>query len=914
MGREAETDRILRLLDACGDQPRALLIVGEAGTGKTHLLRAAGKAAGSRTRVLSAQGWEPESTQRFASLHQLLLPVLDELDTLPPSHRTALGPVLGPGEGGVPPDGAALRLAVLALVDRLAQEGRVLLAVDDIQDCDRDSMNVLLFVTRRLTNPAVTALFTARGQVPPPWVPGDLPVLPLGELPPGASARLLDAQPGAPTGRARLELLRRAEGNPSAIVELCRAGSSARREPGEAARVQQMFGPRMSALPHATQRALLYAATASPYEDLTTVMAAVGEHDLRVWTPAESAGLITIAGGRLTFRNPLVRMAALLTHSVRLRQRAHRELAALSGHSLHRARHLAAAAVGTDESVAMALEEAAVPGPRAVSCFDAARALEEAADLTPAGEDRARRLAKALFAASFVGEPEWVRDLYARFTREDHDPELRCAAVCAMSGALSALSLQREAFDLLLGVWQDTPPADPATAHAMAAVAMGIAAQSGLPEHRAQLPRLFDLAGRTARERGRRTRDDWFVAEFAQSDALASLETLARAGVELSSGTAGPPHEPAALRPGSSSGLLGLVTAALRAHHVDESDVCAELGRQALEPLRSRGAVGLLAWILPGQVESLLNLGRWAEAGRLIEEGGAHAAVHRLTRLGLDLEALGAILRALRGESVPEQEFPGSGWAAVSLDENRATQARMLRACGLTAMTLGDAEGAYRHLRSLFTDDCAPLDPFLSPRCVAEFAVAAQHVGRQHEAARVLEEVRRGLGPRPTTRMRLLMHHAAALVAEDTHAERHFRLATDDREGDRWPLERARARLHYAIWLRRRRRPREARVQLTIVVEVATRLGARHLAMVARGELRATGVPRRAAVSSPLTLSELTSQEQRIVRLAARGLSNREIGERMFLSPRTVSTHLYKVYPKLGISRRHQLRDLVPSD
>ncbi|WP_326769416.1 helix-turn-helix transcriptional regulator [Streptomyces sp. NBC_01591] len=257
-------------------------------------------------------------------------------------------------------------------------------------------------------------------------------------------------------------------------------------------------------------------------------------------------------------------------------------------------------------------------------------------------------------------------------------------------------------------------------------------------------------------------------------------------------------------------------------------------------------------------------------------------------------------------------QFIGPNWRSVSLDENRATHARMLRACGLTAMALGDGDSAFRHLRALFGDDGSPLDPFLSPRCISELAAAAQRVGRQQEAARILMDVRERQGPRPTTRMTLLMHHAAALVDDDAEPEHHFRLALVNPEAVKWPLERAQARLHYAIWLRRRRRPLEARTQLTAVLEVATRLGAGHLAASARSELRASGVTH--APASADRLAELTAQQQQIARLAANGLSNREIGERLFLSPRTVGSHLYNVYPKLGISSRHQLRDILLHD
>ncbi|MEV0736535.1 AAA family ATPase [Streptomyces sp. NPDC050549] len=858
MGGEADVDRILRGVDG----PRSLLVLGDTGTGKTRLLRIAGKEARERgARVLSARACPSEAQQPYACLHQLLLPVRDELDVLPTPQQRALRALFALTPDNVPPQGTVLSIAVLDLLAQLARTGPVLLTVDGLHDCDRASLAVLSFVTRRLTDPSVSVLFSAHGEAPPAGVPSDLAVLPLGPLSPRAAARLLDEQPGVPTGRARLELLRQAEGNPLAIIELCRAGE---RSGG----VQQMFAARLDALPEETRHALLYAAAALPQERLGTVMAALGSDDLRVWASAEAAGLITITEGRLAFCNPLTRTAAYHRQPAQLRRRAHLDLAAVSAHGPS---HLATATVGPDESVAAALEGASVRGDR----FAAARSLEQAALLSPLDHDRARRVAAALTAASDVGDPAWVRELYTAQGRVNRDPELMSAAACAMGGALSLQTFQREAFDLLLEVARQTPGSDGRTAFALAAVATGIARQSGLPEHRRQLG--FFL-GRVSEDGGQHT------------DVLASLKALA-------STTTGP------------SRSARLLTTASLAHLTDESDLCAEQFRQAGERLRAQGALGPLAWTLAAQVETLLGLGRWAEAESLIEEGLSYAAVHRWTRVEMDLEALGTTLDALRGESVPGTRFTGPNWRSVSLHENRATHARMLRACGLTAMVLGDGDSAFRHLRTLFTDDGDPLDPFLSPRCVAELAVAARRTGRRREAAHVLARVRRSQGARPTTRMTLLMHHAAALVDEDADPEHHFQLAVVNPEAARWPLERARARLDYAIWLRRRRRPLEARAQLTVVLEAATRLGARHLAESARGELRASGVAEAPASTDPLV--ELTAQQRQIVRLAADGLSNREIGEQLFLSPRTVGSHLYNVYPKLGVSSRHQLRDLL---
>ncbi|MGX1267878.1 AAA family ATPase [Streptomyces phaeoluteigriseus] len=936
IGREAEVERILRCVDVRDGRPQALLLLGEAGTGKSRLLRVAEEWAGERrTRVLSAQGWGAEEPQAFSSLHQLLLPVLGEVDALPEHQRVALRTAFGPAPETGPPEGSALRAAVLALLDRVARAGPVLLAVDDLQECDRDSADVLFFVRRRLTDQAVAMLFTARGEAPPAGIPADLPVLSLGPLSLAASARLLDAQPGAPTGRFRLDLLRQAQGNPLAVVELSRAtrGGTGPAPTGaelrQTSRIQQMCSARLGALPEATQRALLYAATALREEELTTVMDALGAQDLTVWVPAEEADLITIADGRVTFRNPLMRTAAYHRHAAKLRQRAHRDLAAAPGQTpAHRAWHLAAAAIGPDEAVAAALEEAATPAQRAEDCFGSAKVLEQAARFSARDDDRARRLAKALSAASDFGDPDWVRDLYAQFTQVNTDPELRCVAACAMSAALSLLSFQQEAFDLLMDVWRRTPPRSATTSFALAGIALGISRQSGLPGHRLQLPRLLDHATRAARaerercagEHGAReqcvreqcAREGGFFHELAGPGVLASLEAAVSVGIDPAA------HAGSALRvltaprsePLDGEGRQArLLATAWVAYNADESDLCAENYRQASALRGAPGTLGPRAWTLAAQVDTLVSIGRWSEAEAVIEEGRSDAAVHRLPRVDMDLEALHVTLRALRGDSVPEIPFTGSHWRSVSLDENRSTHARMLRACGLTAMVLGDADRAFRHLRALFGEDGSPLDPFLSPRCVSELAAAAQRIGRQREAARILRDVRERQGARPTTRMTLLMHHAAALVDEDGDPEHHFRLALVNAEADKWPLERARARLHYAIWLRRRRRPLEARAQLTAVVEVAARLDAPHLAASARGELRAAGVAD--APASPDRLAELTAQQQQIARLAANGLSNREIGERLFLSPRTVGSHLYNVYPKLGISSRHQLRDLL---
>lgn len=955
IGREEEAGRILRCLDVRSG-PQGLLMLGETGTGRSLLLRYAEESAAARgARVLSAQGWAGDESAPFASLHRLLLPVLDVPDLFPkdrwPATRTACEPGGGAGSqewsasagpqersaGEGPQERRALCGGTLALLTRLARTAPLLVAVDDAQDWDDASLDVLFSVRRQLTDQAVTMLFTARGEGFLSRVPADLPVLRLGPLPPGAAARLLDARPDAPRGRLRLELLRQAEGNPLAIVDLHRASRAGAGAPP----APPLFASRLDDLPEDTRRALLYASAALRDEELRTVMAALGTDDLTVWTPAEEAGLIGIADGRLTFGHPLMRAAAFHQQPAKLRQRAHRDLAAAEGQSpACRAWHRAAATIGPDEEIASALERAtAVHATSEGDHFTAAQALEQAARLSGNDMDRARRLAAAMAAASTLGDPEWVRDLYAEFSRVGRDPDLRCKAVCAMAAALSLLSYQREAFGLLLDLWRHSPPRTAATSFAFTALAAAITQQSGLPEHREELPRLLDHARRLARATPGPEEDG---AEnpapaaptgpenpapgqptaatepmpacefpgFTGPGVLAALDAYVSVGLDatprrVSVPPSGPLDGPAP--------LTRLLTQASVAYYTDESEQCAELYRQVSTVRDAQGTWGSRVWALPNHVDALIAVGRWPQAQALIDEGRSEAAVHRLPRVDMDLEALEVTLRALRGDSLPDIPFISSHWRTVSLGENRATRARMLRASGLHALALGDAERAFRHFRSLFGEDGSPLVPYLSPRSVGELAAAAQGVGRKEEAAHVLAAVRAGLGERPTTRMTLLMHHAAALVDETADPEHHFRLALVNPDGDTWPMERARARLHYAIWLRRRRRPLEARAQLTAVLEAAARLDARALADAARGELRAAGVADASAstLATVEGLAELTAQQHQIVRLAAGGLSNREIGERLFLSPRTVGSHLYNVYPKLGISSRHQLRDLL---
>ncbi|MEU9408806.1 AAA family ATPase [Streptomyces sp. NPDC048281] len=913
LGRDGEIERILRCATREPGTPQTLLLLGEEGTGRTALLRhVRDRATAEGVQVLAAHGWAEDPRPAHACLHQLLTPpVRAELAALPAALRRALTAVPAADD---PADEAEPHAAVAALLDRLAGAGPVLVCVDDADLCGPAFPEALFAAVRQLTGRALTVLLAARHEAALPGPPPGTETLRLGPLDGISAAALLDRQPAAPTGRHRLEILAQAAGNPLALVELGRGAPG----PAEAVRHAHVFGVRVDALPAGTRRALLYAAAAGPGGTVAAVMAALGTGDLTVWAPAEAAGLIALAEDRLDFRHPLARSAAYLGRPAGERQRAHRELARVAARPEARARHLAAATVGANAFVAAELEASAWrPG----DAVEAARALEQAARLSPRPPERARRLAEALTAAHTAGDPGWVRELYERIVQEGAEPQFGCAAAGALASALSHESAQREAFALLADASEHFPVVDRSLALALVGLAAGIAAQSGLPEHTAALPALLDRA-RQADASGRwRPATTGPLARLDTPYARRALAALVTAIARPRSATAAPPalarphhappapgHPHDAPSPGSPAPTAQAVLAAV-AHQADEADTDLGQSRTADERLRSARAFGLRGWSVLPFVDTLLATGRFAEAGGVIEDALTEAAMLRLPRLRADLETQALTVRALRGTLPPEPWFTPSVWRAVCLDENRATHARLLRARGLAAVTRGDMEDAWWQLSGLFTADGSPLHPFLSARAVAELAVAAQRTGRSAEALPLLERVAADQGDRPSTRMTLLLHHATALVGPDGEAERHFQLALVNHGANRWPWECAHVRLNYAIWLRRCRRTLEARQQLTAVLETAERLGAGALAAAAGSELRASGAA--PAPADAGLLEQLTAQQRQIVQLVARGLSNREIGERLFLSPRTVGSHLYNVYPKLGISSRHQLRDLV---
>lgn len=845
IGRDAELARIGQCL---GPGRRRLLITGGRGTGKSRLL-----AAGVQ-QARDAGGHRVVTPHPSALARHLLLAFRHDLPGLPGPHGRAALAFLGLAAGR--PD--AGESTVRGVLTELSRGGPILVAVDDAHHLDRDDAALLTVIGE-----VATVLLTA-AHVPPGLA--DLPTLELGPLGVEHAARLLDAQDRPPTGRARAEILHRAAGNPAAVVEL-----AADRHTG--GRLQAAFAAEIAALPEPSRRLLLHLAAATPPVERACVVAAAGVANGDCWTPAELAGLIVVDAEVAVFTHPLAAEAAYRTAPIFQRRQAHRNLTmTVAAGSERRAQHLAAATSGPDERIAAGLEtEAGVFRARG-ALFEAAAAMQEAAERTPDPAAAARRFAQAAVDARNLGEPDWTGELYAEVRRLTGDPDHVNLAAHAAATALTRSGRQNEAYALVAGARRAGPPADPRIGAAMVGLAAAIAVMTGDEKQRRALEPIPDTDPLTATF-ARMVRDPASDAGISLCDAMVVPE----------------PGTPLSVAERHRLNVVGTI-----AGYRDRTRLSARLLRATVdaEP-RVRSSVSGVE-VLPSLVAALVDTGEWAAASRCADA----AVIAGLPVLAAGTEALRAQLHALRGEVEPALRLVRRAVGRVDVHQHRAIGVRLLRAESLAATAGGDYENAYRYLRSMFDRDGRPLHPFLSGRHVAELTATAVRSGHGDEARRITDAVRAGAGP--STRMALLLHLAQALLGD---GEEHFVAATADPAGDEWPYERAVARLHYGEWLRRARRPRDARPVLSAAACTFTALGARHAAELANRELGAS------SHQDGLT-GVLTHQERQVAQLAARGLRNREIAEQLFISVRTVGAHLHSVYPKLGINGRHQLREV----
>ena len=907
IGREDGLARLRGLVDPVPQASLVLVVIGEAGMGKSMLLAdAAERARAAGMRVLPVTGLESESKLAFAGLHQLLRPVLSGAAALPGRQARALRGALGLDADPAAPDPLLTGVAVLTLLSDLSERSPVLVVADDAHWLDRSSLDALAFAASRLDAERVVLLLGARGQAPPAGFDRGFPELRLDPLSAADAGRLLDGQPRPPRGRARAQVLAQGAGNPMALIELAKVvaedPAASRRWAAEPLpptdRLRAVISSRFAALPEQARAALLLAAVADG-PDLGAAARRGGGSDAQTLAPAEQLGLIKVDRAGVHFSHPLVRSA--IYHSAPFAQRAaaHRQLAeALHDQPDRRAWHLAAAALPPDEQVASLLEATATQAQRRGGAAAAAAAMERAAELSPDPEDRARRLVTAASAAVPTGQADWVQDLTSRALAVTADPGLRLAARHDAGWALAYSGRHTAALPALVSVAEEAWRDHPALAWDALSDAAIVVYHSGAPASCLTVSRvLVGMESQESAARGpglRAAAGSHRLWIRACTDPFGSRSELV---ASLSEITRSPLDEPALWRVGSAAWLL------------DESDLAITLLQDAMQRLRAPGSRGTSGPGLTALGWLYIDTGRWDEAQEAAAEAAGLAEANQMELVAAAADTIAATVLALRADSSAARKHADRALATADQAGSGLIAARARRALGIAALADGSHLLAFRQLRQLFSEEGAPVHNIFSYLGLADLAAAAVRADRRMEGQDVLDRALSYLDGTASPRFEQLIARARGILADPAKAGAHFESGLCGPAGDQWPFERAQLRLDYAEWLRRRRRINDAKPVLTEALATFRRLGARSWARRAEAELRACGVAVPGAERD--ALEELTPQQRQIVRLASDGLTNREIGDRLFLSPRTVGSHLYRSYPKLGVADRHQLRDVI---
>ncbi|MEU1374947.1 AAA family ATPase [Streptomyces triculaminicus] len=908
IGRGADL-RLLRARLRVGAGGGAVLVAGEAGVGKSAVLdELAGSALADGVRVLRAAGVEFESGCGYSCLNQILFPFLGGLEHLEATLRDALRTALG-FDGGRPPEPLLVSNAVLRLLQTVAGGEPLLIVVDDLHWVDPASARVLGFVARRVTGLGISFVAAARSGELRPHDCGAVPPYELPPLDDESATRLLGSRfPGLARG-ARRRLLTEAGGNPLALLELPTALPPDAADPPAvlplSSRLETLFGARVAALPAASRNVLLIAALEGT-GDLGVVRAAArhlargcGLEDL---APAERSRLAYIEEGarRLTFRHPLIRSAVVGQALSDERRTVHAALAqVLTDRPERRAWHLGEATLEPDEEVAALLEHAAGLALRRGDAAGAMRTLIRSASLSPEGPHRGRRLAEAAYlGAESTGALSSARRL------------LDDARQAAPEGA--AESLHSATASALLVLNGD---GDVATAHRLlhSAVESTAAAHGYRAEDKALVDALHVLA--VICFFGARP-DLWrayhLVVERLTPEPPAILSVLGRTFSDpaRTGATAHAQLDVLLASLGGEADPVRVTRVGTGALYLDRLGEVREAAWQVVRTGRDGGpARRYLSALIHLCLDDYLT-GGWDEALELAREGLQACEEHGYRAFAWYFLYIRSIVLGARGQADESLATAESviGWAARHGAPCAAHYAH--HAAAVAALGRGDFALAYEHATAV-----SPAGTLAShvPHALwvaAHLVEAGVRSGRHAEAAAHVRALRDAGVAAVSSRHAMLVEASAALCAEDDEeARRLFALALATPGSDRWRFDRARVQLAYGERMRRARATAESRAPLRAALATFEDLGARPWAERAEKELRAAGWSRRRPGSS--NAAELSAQEWEVARLAASGLTNKQIAERLFLSHRTVGAHLYQVYPKLGITSRAMLRDAL---
>ncbi|ANW67655.1 hypothetical protein BCA37_11820 [Mycobacterium sp. djl-10] len=896
MGRDSELTAIQAVLTAAATTGQTLVMTGVAGIGKTALLNAAdAMARRAGYRVLRCAGSEFEVGIGYAGLHQLLVPALGEVSEVPAAVASAVGLDSGPA-----PTALAVVNAVMSLLDDFSDQQRLAILVDDIQWLDQLSASALGMVARRIAGTRCALIATHRTGMASFFPRSGLREVVLGPLSDATAAAVMSRWfPDLP-GHRRIGLVRQAEGNPLALRVLPQVGidsSSGGSCWGTlplSRRLTETFGAQVTRLPPATRSLLLELA-------LDADPTSTWRMDLAVLEPAERAAIVNVDAHtrRITFGHPLIRMAVVELSTAHQRRVAHQRLAAAATDPVRRAFHLSDSTTERSEGIAAEIEAAAYSVLRRADAGAALRLLTRSAELTPGRKARTRRLAAAAgIGAEVTGELDNASKLIEAASAGEVDSPVSLAAAVASAQLLvnsdsdidTATRLLTNAIETLTNE-SDFTNVDDDLVRALQ-VLTALAWYSADDQAWAPFRRFSARMGPGLPETLRIS--EGLLCDPARHG-VTSLPALERLIADLE------------LNPDPQL----VVRTAKAALHVDRIADCEKALWRVIDDGRGGGAVALAMMALALLVAHDWFSGDWDRATELAAEVHSLCSSHGYRRYDWIVAGFAALVSAARGG--PEQALVS---AADKLEQARA------RGAGIAHQFLQHVKALGALSRGDFNAAFAAFTEVLHPHTVTagaphmlwfllDFVEAAARSGHDRAARTYVQAVTATTLADVSPRYAMESLAASALVSgSDTQADELFERALGVDGADRFRFQYARVQLLYGEHLRRRRAAAQARRHLADARETFHQLAATPWIARATSELSAAG-DRRWSRADAAKLDALTPQEREIVKLAAAGLSNKQIGERLSLSHRTVGVHLYRAFPKLGVTSRAALRDAL---
>jgi DNA-binding CsgD family transcriptional regulator len=917
IGRREELLALEAFLEAVPAGGQALLLEGDAGIGKSTLWSEGVRLARERSfRVLTARTTRSETQVAFATLGDLLAPALEAtLPRLVPVQRRALEVALLLRESDErPPDTRLLGLALVAVVRTLAQDGPLLVALDDVQWIDASSAEVLRFMLRRLEGERVGVLATVRER--PVETPLELDRafaafqrLAVEPLSVGAVHRLL-------WGRLALNLTRPglsrvyeiAGGNPFFALELGRAiGRSAVRVDGVNVTLPESLNAlvtdRLRALPARVRKTLVaVAAVAAPSVTLLEPLAAGVVDDIEL---AEKQGVVELDGDRIHFTHPLLAPACYVTMPLHKRRQLHRRLAELDVDLEERARHLAIAAIGADEEIAAALDAAATHARAHGAAQAAAELAERAVALTPvhAIESINRRRITAAEHCRYAGDMEKAAVLLEAVIGSSQPGRVRAEALTQLAGvrgmaegfpvAVSLLSAalaepgleSSQEVNLLCELaWMAHVAGDnQAGAHYADA---GLA----LAEELADPATLVIALAAVAQNRFART---GVIRHDLLDRALELEQTLDSGGYAAARWSSWHVGLPMRLSPSR-------VTRALLLGRSDRHDESRILWRGLTAEATERADPDAVRCLFH-RAQMEMTSGAWDTAAQLCDE-----AIPLARQIGLEVfESLClsilAEIDAYRGETEKAPKEIAELLPVVETARFRMAAFRLRIALAVLELSHDDGDASWRQVAHLF-HNVWEMDGYLAQLAGSAAIEALLAIGDLPQAERLLAEIDQRAGGGDTALRPLVLRCRGLLLAAQGEQERATAsleaaaLAPQPPQGVN-PFELARTLLALGTVQRRAQHKRVARETLEQAIGIFDRLGARLWSEKARSELRRIG-------GRTASEDQLSETERRIVELVVAGRRNSEVAAELSLSPNTVAWNLSKVYRKLGVNSR----------